>query len=192
MLRASPHAAARAAVDCVGTSRCTGAHPCDTDHSHESGAAPSAFSLNVPDTALDPRASLSVFAEIRDGTRLMFITDTRHPAPQEGVKGMGVRLTFVASARGDPARAASSRRRLHVSLRERHVQSRIRGAACPRHGAGRLARDVAPPQYRRRPRATTHLLRWAHDLRSRNRRHRRPRVLFARGRMVRAQCVAQR
>jgi uncharacterized lipoprotein YbaY len=53
---------------------------------------PFAFSLTVPDTALDPRASLSVFAEIRDGMRLMFVTDTRHPVPREGVKGMEVRL----------------------------------------------------------------------------------------------------
>lgn len=65
---------------------------------------PFAFSLTVPNTAIDPRASLSLFAEIRDGARLMFITDTRHPVPREGAKGMEVRLTFVASARGDPAR----------------------------------------------------------------------------------------
>jgi uncharacterized lipoprotein YbaY len=65
---------------------------------------PFAFSLTVPDTAIDPRANLSVFGEIRDGTRLMFVTDARHPVPREGATGMEVRLAFVASARGDPAR----------------------------------------------------------------------------------------
>jgi len=64
---------------------------------------PFAFSLRVPTTAIDPRASLSVFAEIRDGTRRMFITDTHNPVPRDGAENVEVRLTFVASAPADPA-----------------------------------------------------------------------------------------
>ena len=65
---------------------------------------PFAFSLKVPTAAIDAQASLSVFAEIRDGSRRMFVTDTRHAVPRDGATGMDVRLTFVASARGDPVR----------------------------------------------------------------------------------------
>lgn len=64
---------------------------------------PFAFSLSLPNTDIDPQASLSIYGEIRDGTRLMFITDTRHPVPRQGATGMEVRLTFVASAPGDAA-----------------------------------------------------------------------------------------
>jgi len=64
---------------------------------------PFAFSLTIPSASINPRASLSIFAEVRDGQRLMFITDTRHPVPREGAKRMAVQLTFVASARGDSA-----------------------------------------------------------------------------------------
>ncbi len=64
---------------------------------------PFAFSLTTPRSAIDRRASLSVFAEIRDGKRLMFTTDTRHPVPVDGASGMEVRLRFVASGAGDRA-----------------------------------------------------------------------------------------
>jgi len=64
---------------------------------------PFKFALSVPAAAIDPRAALSVFAAIRDGERLMFITDTHHSVPHEGESGMDIRLTFVASAAGDPA-----------------------------------------------------------------------------------------
>ena len=49
---------------------------------------PFAFSLTAPRAGIDPRATVSVFAEIRDGRRLMFITDTRYPVPHEGADGM--------------------------------------------------------------------------------------------------------
>ena len=64
---------------------------------------PFAFSLMAPKAAIDPRASLSVFAEIRDGQRLMFTTDTRHPVALDGVSNMEVQLRFVASGAGDRA-----------------------------------------------------------------------------------------
>ncbi len=64
---------------------------------------PFTFSLSVPAAEIDPRAALSVFAAIRDGERLMFITDTRHEVPREGASGMEIRLRFVASGAGDSA-----------------------------------------------------------------------------------------
>lgn len=64
---------------------------------------PFAFSLTVPKAAIDPRASLSVFAEIRDGQRLMFTTDTRHSVALDGASNMDVQLRFVASGPGDRA-----------------------------------------------------------------------------------------
>jgi uncharacterized lipoprotein YbaY len=92
--------------------------------------SPFAFSLTVPDSAIDPRANLSVFAEIRDGTRLMFVTDARHPLPREGAKGVEVRLTFVASARGDPARgvALSRRRRQPIAAETKRSEWRSRSS----------------------------------------------------------------
>jgi uncharacterized lipoprotein YbaY len=59
---------------------------------------PFKFALSVPATDMAPHAALSVFATIRDGERLMFITDTRHSVPREGATGLEIRLTFVASA----------------------------------------------------------------------------------------------
>ncbi|MEO5819390.1 MAG: YbaY family lipoprotein [Vicinamibacteraceae bacterium] len=56
---------------------------------------PFVFDLSVPAATVDPRASLSLFAEIRDGRRLMFTTDTRHPVPREGATDMDVRLRSV-------------------------------------------------------------------------------------------------
>ena len=64
---------------------------------------PFAFSLTVPKAAIDPSASLSVFAEIRDGRRLMFTTDTRHRVALDGASNMDVQLRFVASGPGDRA-----------------------------------------------------------------------------------------
>ena len=65
---------------------------------------PFAFSLAVPASSFDPRATLSLFADIRDGRRLMFVADTSNPVPAQGAKGMELRLRFVASPTGDPAR----------------------------------------------------------------------------------------
>ena len=65
---------------------------------------PFAFSLAVPASSFDPRATLSLFADIRDGRRLMFVADTSNPVPPQGAKGLELRLKFVASATGDPAR----------------------------------------------------------------------------------------
>lgn len=56
---------------------------------------PFAFVLSLPASAVEPRASLSLFAEIRDGRRLMFTTDTPHPVPHAGATGMEVRLRVV-------------------------------------------------------------------------------------------------
>lgn len=64
---------------------------------------PFAFSLTAPKAGIDPRARLSVFADIRDGERLMFITDTDHPVTLDGSTNMDVPLRFVASGSGDPA-----------------------------------------------------------------------------------------
>jgi uncharacterized lipoprotein YbaY len=60
---------------------------------------PFAFALSVPASAVDPRASLSLFAEIRDGRRRLFTTDTRHPVPHQGATSMDVRLRLVAGGR---------------------------------------------------------------------------------------------
>ena len=60
---------------------------------------PFTFSLSVPTARIDRRASLSLFAEIRDGQRLMFTTDTRHPVSLEGETGMEIRLRFVGGGR---------------------------------------------------------------------------------------------
>lgn len=60
------------------------------------------FALDAPRARIDPRASLALHAEIRDGSRLMFATTTRYAVPQEGASGMEVRLAFLASARGGP------------------------------------------------------------------------------------------
>jgi uncharacterized lipoprotein YbaY len=65
---------------------------------------PFQFSLSAPRAAIDPRASLSLFADIRDGERVMFVTNTRQAVPPAGISGLEVRLTFVASSRGGAAR----------------------------------------------------------------------------------------
>lgn len=65
---------------------------------------PFAFSLTVPAASIDPHAKLSLFADIRDGRRLMFVADTANAVPIEGAKGMELRLRFVSSSAGDPAR----------------------------------------------------------------------------------------
>jgi putative lipoprotein len=60
---------------------------------------PFLFDMSVPAATVDPRASLSLFAEIRDGRRLMFTTDTRHPVPHAGASAMEIRLRFVGGGR---------------------------------------------------------------------------------------------
>lgn len=60
---------------------------------------PFAFSLSVPAAAVGSRANLAVFAEIRDGRRLLFVTDTRHTVPREGASGLQVRLRYVGATR---------------------------------------------------------------------------------------------
>lgn len=59
---------------------------------------PFAFSLSVPSTAIGARANLTLFAEIRDGRRLLFVTDTRHAVPREGATGVDIRLRYVGGA----------------------------------------------------------------------------------------------
>jgi uncharacterized lipoprotein YbaY len=67
---------------------------------------PFKFAFSVPAEKIDPKAALAVFATIREGVRLMFITDTRNAVPREGATDMDVQLMFVASAPGDRARAS--------------------------------------------------------------------------------------
>jgi uncharacterized lipoprotein YbaY len=153
---------------------------------------PFAFSLTVPDTALDPRASLSVFAEIRDGARLMFVTDTRHRVPREGVKGMEVRLTFVASARGDPARGVVTpspttyrcgNDTFKVAFEEQRAYVTMPDGSLVT--LRRLDTGGDPEQPRTFSDGRMTFVREIEGTGG-------PRVLFARGRMVPAQCVAQR
>jgi uncharacterized lipoprotein YbaY len=72
---------------------------------------PFRFSLSAPRAAIDPRASLTLFAEIRDGDRLMFVTNTRHVVPHTGVDGLQVRLTFVSGPRGAEWHPGGARRK---------------------------------------------------------------------------------
>jgi uncharacterized lipoprotein YbaY len=64
---------------------------------------PFRFSLRAPAESVDGRTRLSVFAEITDGERQLFTTRSRYAVPATGARGLDVRLTFVASARGDGA-----------------------------------------------------------------------------------------
>ena len=152
---------------------------------------PFAFSLTVPDTAIDPRASLSVFAEIRDGTRLMFVTDTRHPVPREGAKGMEVRLTFLASARGDPARGvvtpSPTTYRCGVDTFRVAFQEQRAYVTMPDGSLVTLRRlnsgsDPEQPRTFSDGRVT-----FVQEIEGTG----GPRVLFARGRMVPARCTRQ-
>ncbi len=68
-----------------------------------SAGPPFTFSLTAPKAAVDQPASLSVFADIREGQRLMFTTDTRYPVPAEGANNMDVRVRIVATASSDRA-----------------------------------------------------------------------------------------
>jgi hypothetical protein len=145
----------------------------------------------VPSTAIDPRASLSVFAEIRDGARLMFVTDTRHPVPRAGAKGMEVRLTFVASAPGDPARGVvtpspTTYRCGDDTFRVAFEEQR----ACVTMPDGSLVtlrrlNTANPEQARTFSDGRLTFVQETEGVGG-------PRVLFARGRMVPARCTAQR
>lgn len=64
---------------------------------------PFKFLLSVPSRQVDARTRLSVFAEITDGGRQLFTTRNRYPVPPGGASSLDVRLTLVASAKGDPA-----------------------------------------------------------------------------------------
>jgi hypothetical protein len=64
---------------------------------------PFAFSLAVSAASVDPRATLSLFADIRDGRRQLYVADSPNTVPAQGAKGLELRLRFVASARGEPA-----------------------------------------------------------------------------------------
>jgi uncharacterized lipoprotein YbaY len=64
---------------------------------------PFAFSLAVPANSIDPGATMSLFAEIRDGRRQMFIAESANTVPAQGAKGLELHLKFVASAQGDAA-----------------------------------------------------------------------------------------
>jgi uncharacterized lipoprotein YbaY len=65
---------------------------------------PFAFSLVVPASSVDPQGTLSLFADIRDGRRVLFVADSPNTVPAQGAKGLELRLKFVASARGDAGR----------------------------------------------------------------------------------------
>ncbi|MBL8224261.1 MAG: YbaY family lipoprotein [Chromatiales bacterium] len=57
---------------------------------------PIAFSLAVPATGLDPRASLSIGVRITSGDRLIYISDTANPVPVTGaVEPVAVKVVPV-------------------------------------------------------------------------------------------------
>jgi uncharacterized lipoprotein YbaY len=64
---------------------------------------PFAFSLAVPANSIEPGAAMSLFADIRDGRRQMFVAESSNTVPAQGAKGLELRLKFVASAQGDAA-----------------------------------------------------------------------------------------
>ena len=64
---------------------------------------PFKFTLRVPADKVDARTRLSVFAEITDRGRQLFTTRNRYGVPATGANNLDVRLTFVGSAKGDPA-----------------------------------------------------------------------------------------
>ncbi len=150
---------------------------------------PFRFQLRVPAASVDPRAELSVFADIRDGDRLMFITDTRHPVPREGATGMDIRLTFVASAPGGPApgivtpvpvayrcgdetfRVAFEERRAYVTMPDGSLMA-----------LGRLDGGGDPEEPRR---FSDGRLTFVQEIEGTG----GPRVLFARGRAMPAPCA---
>ena len=66
---------------------------------------PFAFSLAVPASVIDAHARLSLFADIRDGRRLLFVADSANAVPIEGAKGMELRLGFVPGGTGNQAGA---------------------------------------------------------------------------------------
>ena len=152
---------------------------------------PFAFSLTVPETSIDPRANLSVFAEIRDGTWLMFVTETHHPVPRGGATEMEVRLTFVASARGDAARGVvtpspTTYRCGDDTLRVAFEEQRAY-VTMPDGSLVTLSRATAggdPEQPRTFSDGRLTLLQEVEGIGG-------PRVLFARGRMVPAPCTRQ-
>ena len=153
---------------------------------------PFPFSLTVPGTTIEPQASLSVFAEIRDGTRLMFVTDTRHPVPRDGAKGMEVRLTFVASARGDPARGVVTPSpttyrcgddTFRVAFEEQRAYVTMPDGSLVTLPRPNTAGDPEQPRTFSDGRMT-----FVQEMEGVG----GPRVLFARGRMVPAPCTAQR
>jgi putative lipoprotein len=64
---------------------------------------PIAFSLQMPATGLDPRASLSIGVRITSGDRLIYISDTVNPVPVTGaVEPVVVRVVPVGEP-GEPA-----------------------------------------------------------------------------------------
>jgi putative lipoprotein len=57
---------------------------------------PMAFSLQMPATGIDPRASLSIGVRITSGDRLIYISDTVNPVPVTGaVEPVPVRVVPV-------------------------------------------------------------------------------------------------
>ena len=64
---------------------------------------PFRFTLRLPADKVDARTRLSVFAEITEGGRQLFTTRNRYAVPAGGASNLDVRLTFVGSAKGDPA-----------------------------------------------------------------------------------------
>jgi putative lipoprotein len=61
---------------------------------------PIAFSLQMPATGLDPRASLSIGVRITSGDRLIYISDTVNPVPVTGaVEAVAVRVVPVGERR---------------------------------------------------------------------------------------------
>lgn len=56
---------------------------------------PYAFSLSAPRAAVNAAAQLAIHASVRDGERVLFVTDTRIDAPKTGATGMRARMVMV-------------------------------------------------------------------------------------------------
>jgi len=94
-------ASATVRVELRDTSRAdAAARPLATQTIPANQGPPFHYALAVSRATIDPRAHLSLFAEIRDGDRLLFTTTTERTVPPEGATGLDIRLTFVSSGRG--------------------------------------------------------------------------------------------
>ncbi|MDX2235544.1 MAG: META domain-containing protein [Hyphomonadaceae bacterium] len=67
------------------------------------GGPPYPFSVSAPVSVIDPRARLTLFAQVLSGNRLLYISDTSNPVPVAGLSGMSVRLANANPLAARPA-----------------------------------------------------------------------------------------